>query len=72
MLFVVKTAPVHTNRREVIRRTWGSVKVIDGRMYNTIFVVGNVGSNSQMQKSLEKEHAVYGDLLQTDATEGYR
>lgn len=72
MLFIVKTSPLHTTRRDVIRKTWGAVKVVDGLLLNTIFVVGNVGSNQAVQNMLEKESQVHGDMLQSDALEGYR
>ena len=72
MLFIVKSSPIHTTRRDVIRKTWGAVKVVDGLLLNTIFVVGNVGKNQPIQDMLFKENEYYGDMLQIDAFEGYR
>lgn len=72
MLFIVKTSPLHVSRRDVIRKTWGAVKVIDGLLLNTIFVVGDVGKNQPVQDMLEKESRDHGDILQIDVSEGYR
>ncbi|XP_039262212.2 uncharacterized protein LOC120338300 [Styela clava] len=71
MLFIVKSAPIHTTRREVIRKTWGAVKEVDGLLFNTIFVVGQVDPNSPLQHILEKENKINGDMLQTGTPEGY-
>ncbi|XP_022670683.1 beta-1,3-galactosyltransferase 1-like isoform X2 [Varroa destructor] len=58
---VVVTAGENFERRQVIRKTWGSE-------LKTVFVLG---SNATKNPSLEKEAAKYKDIVQAGFREGY-
>ncbi|CAK8680051.1 unnamed protein product [Clavelina lepadiformis] len=71
MIFLVKSAPKNFQRRQVIRKTWGFIKSIQGMTFATIFLVGTTNSN-QTQSYLEEENQIFGDLLQCNVQDTYR
>ncbi|XP_026694410.2 lactosylceramide 1,3-N-acetyl-beta-D-glucosaminyltransferase A-like [Ciona intestinalis] len=66
MVSLVKSSLGHRDRREAIRKTWGSVKVLDKVRFEVVFIVGLTNGNSSLQNQLEEEGRLNGDLLQFD------
>ena len=64
----IKSAIDNSERREVIRKTWGSVKGIGGACrHEVVFVMGTGGKEKERLLraiQIEKEARHYGDLLQ--------
>ena len=65
MVFVIKSAVTNQDRRNVIRSTWGGVKVFDDVMFEIIFVLGT-STDAEITKKVKAESQLYGDILQCD------
>ena len=70
MITFVKSTAFNSDRRDIIRRTWGSVKCLDGAQFHTIFVIGK--SPEATQVSIIQESKKYGDILQIDVSDKYK
>merc|ERR1712079_451955 len=69
LLVVVFSAPDHTARRDVIRKTWGKEMLkLPG-----VKMVFNFGKSRtiEQQKQLESEHRVYNDVLQHEFVDSF-
>nr|XP_026694410.1 lactosylceramide 1,3-N-acetyl-beta-D-glucosaminyltransferase-like isoform X2 [Ciona intestinalis]XP_026694411.1 lactosylceramide 1,3-N-acetyl-beta-D-glucosaminyltransferase-like isoform X2 [Ciona intestinalis] len=64
MVSLVKSSLGHRDRREAIRKTWGSVKVLNKVRFEVVFIVGLTNGNASLQNQLEEEGRLNGDLLQ--------
>jgi len=70
MVSFIKSAAGNSWRRELLRRTWGSVMYVERGRFITVFVVGHAkGIGARI---LEEEHQRYGDILQYDGPDDYR
>ncbi|CAK8681145.1 unnamed protein product [Clavelina lepadiformis] len=63
MVFLVKSAIKNRNRRDAIRSTWGSVKIYDDVMFETVFILGSSNETSDLD-DIEVESSLHGDILQ--------
>ncbi len=66
LLMVIKSVATQHDRREVIRKTWGEEKVVDGKRIKTLFLLGTSSNEAERvnhQKLLEYENQIYGDIL---------
>jgi len=70
MTFIVKTSAKFAGRRFLVRRTWGSIDKINNKNFGLIFLIGNITDEDE-KKKIEEENSLYGDILQTDAGDGY-
>ncbi|XP_037079657.1 beta-1,3-galactosyltransferase 5-like [Pollicipes pollicipes] len=70
----VHSAPTHGLHRAVVRRTWGSVRDVDGAAVRVVFVVGRAtGAGAEaLQADLDAEARRHGDLVQADFVDTYR
>lgn len=72
LLLFVKTPPENYHRRDAIRQTWGNEKYVHYYLntnIKTLFALGqpsNISQRDQMQRRLQKEDKMYGDLIQQD------
>lgn len=75
LLFVVKSAHRNAERRLAIRKTWGSESRFLDLTIRTVFLVGVAAPDSEEISTetarLEKEHAIYNDLVQADFIDTY-
>lgn len=74
LLMVVKSIATQHDRREVIRKTWGKERVIDGKRVKTLFLLGkpsNEAEKANHQKLVEYEDYIYGDILQWDFIDSF-
>ncbi|XP_066499762.1 UDP-GlcNAc:betaGal beta-1,3-N-acetylglucosaminyltransferase 7, like [Hoplias malabaricus] len=69
VLLVVKSVIEEHERREAVRRTWGAERLVHGKRVKTLFLLGtpSTGKDAKnLQKLLEYEDRIYGDILQWD------
>ncbi|KAG1652735.1 NFX1-type zinc finger-containing protein 1 [Nymphon striatum] len=70
ILLAVYSTPNHRNRRDEIRRGWGSTRLYNMSHTKIIFVLGS-SPNSTINESLRRESALYGDIIQQSYMESY-
>ncbi|XP_067685295.1 beta-1,3-galactosyltransferase 5-like [Haliotis asinina] len=58
-------------KRQLIRKTWGSVKTFKGLSLRTVFMLGETRIQV-LQKSLESESLLYGDMVQGNFGDAYK
>nr|DBA26309.1 TPA: hypothetical protein GDO54_010588 [Pyxicephalus adspersus] len=74
LLIVVKSIITQHDRRDVIRKTWGREKVLNGKKIKTLFLLGTAMKEEERanyQKLLEFENQIYGDILQWDFLDSF-
>ncbi|KAM9316576.1 UDP-GlcNAc:betaGal beta-1,3-N-acetylglucosaminyltransferase 7 [Gastrophryne carolinensis] len=74
LLIVVKSIITQHERREVIRKTWGKEKEINGKKIRTLFLLGTAMKEEERanyQKLLDFENQIYGDILQWDFLDSF-
>ena len=69
MYTFVKSAANNFKRRETIRRTWGSVKFIDGAQFTTIFLIGK--AKGTVQSLVDEENKRFRDIMQINSSDDY-
>ncbi|CAK8679079.1 unnamed protein product [Clavelina lepadiformis] len=69
MVIFVKSAAANRDHRQLIRQTWGSIKLIEGRRFFIVFVVG---VNTKSQLAINHEHEDFHDILQISQLDDYR
>jgi len=71
VVYVVKSAPDHFDRRDAIRKTWGYEKRFSDVPIRTVFLIGQTDSRN-IQDRLNDEHVKNGgDLVQGDFYDSY-
>lgn len=71
VVYIVKTAIEHFERRAVIRKTWGYEKRFFDVPLKTIFLVGMHPDDEELQAKLKIEAAKYKDIVQADFVDSY-
>lgn len=71
VVYVVKTAIEHFERRAAIRKTWGYEKRFFDVSLRTIFLVGTHLDDEELQAKLKIEAAKYKDIVQADFIDSY-
>lgn len=74
LLMVIKSVATQHDRREVIRKTWGKERVVNGKRITTLFLLGkpaNEAERANHQKLVEYEDHIYGDILQWDFLDSF-
>lgn len=71
LLFVVKSAMSHFEQRQAIRETWGNPKRFSDVVIRRVFLLGT-GSDRDLQRRVDLEDDVYGDIVQADFHDNYR
>ncbi|CAJ0965681.1 unnamed protein product [Ranitomeya imitator] len=74
LLIVVKSIITQHDRRDVIRKTWGKEKKINGKKIKTIFLLGTAMKEEERanyQKLLDFENQIYRDILQWDFLDSF-
>jgi len=70
VVYVVKSALSHFERREVIRRTWGYEKRFSDVPIRTVFLLGS-GADVGVQEKIHEEASKYKDIVQGDFLDTY-
>ena len=63
MVFVVKSSINNIDRRDVIRKTWGKVRVFGNARFATVFVLGN-STDKNLMRNIMNENKRHGDIIQ--------
>ncbi|XP_061680936.1 UDP-GlcNAc:betaGal beta-1,3-N-acetylglucosaminyltransferase 7 [Syngnathoides biaculeatus] len=74
LLVVIKSVATQHDRREVIRKTWGKERVLNGKKIKTLFLLGKPSNHAERanhQKLVEYENHIYGDILQWDFLDSF-
>lgn len=71
VVYVVKTAVEHFDRRVAIRKTWGYDKRFFDVPLRTIFLVGMHPGDDELQAKIKIEAAKYKDIVQADFVDSY-
>jgi len=70
MVTFVKSKIDYHRRRELLRRTWGSVNYLNGAKFESVYLMG-YSSNKHAKALLDEEEARYNDLLQYEGPDDY-
>lgn len=71
LLYIVKSAVHHFDRRLAIRNSWGFEKRFSDVPIRTVFLLGINPGNGHLQTEVEKEQQKYGDIVQADFIDSY-
>ncbi|CAL8368970.1 unnamed protein product [Lota lota] len=69
LLIVVKSVIEQHDRREAVRKTWGREHTLVGKNTKTLFLLAKPSNDKDaknLQKLIEYEDRIYGDILQWD------
>lgn len=73
ILILVHTAPRNTEKRSLIRQTWGTPHMTQGNSpLRLVFLLGAVPSDAAIQHELEQENERYADMVQGNFQDAYR
>lgn len=75
IVFIIKSAMGHSDRRDAIRKSWGFEKRFSDVLIRTIFTLGiadrNMKTQNDLQASIDKESQQYNDIVQSDFIDSY-
>ena len=71
LLILVFTAPANFDRRTIIRKTWATDPSLKIR-WRSVFPLGQAGGDNILNKKLEAEGMMYGDLIRGSYNEHYK
>uniref|UniRef100_F7B2T8 Hexosyltransferase n=1 Tax=Ciona intestinalis TaxID=7719 RepID=F7B2T8_CIOIN len=71
MIIIVKSTASSIERRMLIRRTYGSLQMLNKHRFFTLFVVGR-SFNKETQVKIQRESEENEDILQVDADDTYK
>ncbi|XP_004646955.1 N-acetyllactosaminide beta-1,3-N-acetylglucosaminyltransferase 3, partial [Octodon degus] len=69
LLLAIKSSPANYERRDVVRRTWGRERLVQGAALRRLFLVGtaaNPHEAAKVNRLLALEAREHGDILQWD------
>lgn len=78
LVYIVKSAIEHFNRRQVIRKTWGFERRFADVNIRTVFLLGThpqssdkIGEEDEIQKKINDEYRDFGDIVQGNFIDSY-
>ena len=71
VIYLVKSAMDHFDRRKVIRDTWGYERRFSDVEIRTVFLLGSQPGNVDLQAKIESEYQTHRDLVQGDFVDSY-
>lgn len=71
LVYLVKSAAAHFDRRDTIRRTWGFENRFADVPVRTVFLLGRIPEDLILQGKIEHEYQQYKDLVQGSFTDNY-
>ncbi|XP_046573975.1 beta-1,3-galactosyltransferase 5-like [Haliotis rubra] len=71
ILIFVHSGCENLAKRQVVRKTWGSVKTVKGLSFRTVFMLGETRIQT-LQKALESESLLHGDIVQGNFADAYK
>ncbi|KAK7793655.1 hypothetical protein R5R35_006139 [Gryllus longicercus] len=70
LVYIVKSATNHFDRRRAIRNTWGYEKRFSDVPIRTVFILGK-NDDVELQRRIEEEQKHYRDVVQADFVDTY-
>ena len=70
LVTLVHSSPKNFLKREIIRKTWGSLKTVNGYQVITVFILGLV-NDSTVDRHLHKEYITHKDLVFAKFVDSY-
>ena len=70
LLILVLSAPANSDRRTVIRRTWGNDRSLQMR-WKTVFLVSQALDNNNQSENMAAEGTTYGDIIRGSHIDHY-
>lgn len=75
LVFIIKSAMNHFQRRSAIRQSWGFEKRFSDVEIRTVFTLGiseqTTLEQQDLQLTIDKEHEQYGDIIQANFIDSY-
>ena len=71
LVFVIKSAIPHFERRQAIRQTWGYEKRFSDVDIRRVFLLGRSPSSPDQEMAIDREDALHGDIVQADFIDAY-
>ena len=71
LVYLVKSAINHFDRRAVIRKTWGFERRFSDVGIRTVFLLASRGQDAELQLAVENEAREHGDIVQGDFEDTY-
>lgn len=72
LVFLIKSAIPHIDRRNAIRQSWGFEQRFSDVIIRTVFLLGIPSQNQlAVQKAIDDEHRTYGDIVQANFIDTY-
>jgi len=71
LVYIVKSALTHFDKRLAIRSSWGFEKRFSDVPIRTVFLLGTEPEDADLQMNVEKEQQKYGDIVQADFIDSY-
>ncbi|CAH1264868.1 B3GALT1 [Branchiostoma lanceolatum] len=71
LVIIVHTSHDHVTRRQAIRAIWANETRTPGVEIKTLFALGTT-DQPDLQRDVEKEDAIFGDIIQEDFQDSYR
>ncbi|XP_029918057.1 beta-1,3-galactosyltransferase 5-like [Myripristis murdjan] len=74
LVLMVPVAPADVAARDAIRKTWGNETLVQGKLVQTLFLLGVPGGADaqQQQQNLKQENLLHHDLIQSNFQDSYR
>lgn len=71
IVYIVKSALEHFDRRRAIRKSWGFEKRFSDVPIRTVFILGAPQNDADLQSKIELESRQYGDIIQANFVDTY-
>lgn len=72
LILMVPIVPADRATRDIIRKTWGSEKVVLDQLVETVFIMGLPGGNDAEQlEALREENEQHHDIIQSNFLDSY-
>ncbi|PSN50082.1 Beta-1 [Blattella germanica] len=71
LVYIVKSAVKNFDRRLAIRNSWGFEKRFSDVPIRTVFLLGVIPGDLEIQDRVDKEQRKYGDIVQSDFIDSY-
>lgn len=72
LVFIIKSAIPHVNRRNAIRQSWGFEKRFSDVTIRTVFLLGvPIDNQEEIQKAIDDEHRSHKDIVQANFMDTY-
>lgn len=71
VVYLVKSAVNHFERRQTIRKTWGYERRFSDVNIRTVFLLGTIPEDKELEDKVDAEYKKHSDLVQGDFVDSY-